>query len=389
MRSRKYWWVAIASTFAVLMLDVSAATNRPSLKERLGVGGRAKKAEQIQACVRSGAWLAYLKDDDGKLAPVRDTQNTESDEDWLGLRFSDYEGPRIRLGVLTVINRSPRTEDSEWSRDIAVPVAGIEDLLLAALYNTKRFDIIARKRKDEVLKEQTSKEVIEPSPQAVMNAGKLLAVQYLVYGTVNEWIPERGRKGLRGLGPFGGSKKEAEVAITFKLADVGTGQILFTSAERAKLGEWGIDLSSQTGMGGGTEANTPVSYAVRACVNKAAYKIADYLKSKKWAGAVVDIKGPDVYVNAGAQQGMTPETMLSVFAIKGTVKDPRTGQIYGDDLRGIGTLKVMTLQNGFSIARVVDGCKGLKKGDRVELATPPEVPVAAPECTQMLGTLDL
>lgn len=384
MRNR--CWTMLLPLAAVLAGCTLAASVGPS------AGARAAKPNRKQVvldCVQSGAWLAYFKDDDGELAPVRDTQNTESDEDWLGLRFTDYEGPRIRLGVLNIINKAPRSEIDEWNREVQVPVAGIEDLLLASLYNTKRFDIVERKRKDDILKEQTSKDVIEPSPQTVMNAGKVLAVQYLVFGTVNEWTPERGRKGLRALGPFGGSKKEAEVAVTFKLADVSTGQILFTSAERAKLGEWGIDLGSPQGPGGGTEVNTPVSYAVRACVNKAAYKIANYLRNSKWAGAVVDIKGPDIYVNAGSQQGMSQGTLLSVFSVKGTIKDPKTGQVYGDDLKGIGSLKVNAVQTGFSIARVEDGCRGLKKGDRVELATPPVRPEPPAACVAMLGNLAL
>jgi hypothetical protein len=206
--------------------------------------------------------------------------------------------------------------------------------------------------------------------------GKVLGAQYLVYGTVNEWNPERAS---RNMGPghvFNAGKKEAEVAITFTLTDVDTGQILFTTMERARMGDGG---------GGATQQNTPVGYAIRACANKAAYKIADFLKSRRWKGSVVEIRKTGIYINAGSQQGMVPLTRLSVQAVEGIIKDRESGTVLGEDLRGIGTLEVVNVQQGFSIAEVVQGCKGLKMGDRVELATEPVPPPTSPECAALAG----
>lgn len=357
---------------------------RPPTLPQLSKSARTLARERNLACVRQRAWLAYFQDDEGQISPVRSTQNIDNDEDWIGLRFTDFDGPRIRLGVLKSIDKS---EERSSKDRIEVPVAGIQEMLTVALYNTKRFDVIEQKRVQEVQEQQTRKDVVEPSPTSIVNIGKVLGAQYLVYVTVNEWNPELASRNTGPGAIFNLGKKDAEVAITFTLTDVSSGQILFTTAERARMGEWSVGVGTPGGGDGVTQQNTPVGYAVRACANKAAYKIADFLKNRKWKGSVVEIKKNVVYINAGSQQGMAPQTMLSAQAVMGLVKDRESGTVLGEDLRGIGTLEVVTVQPGFSIAEIKEGCKGLKVGDRVELATEPVPPEVSRECTALEASL--
>ena len=141
--------------------------------------------------------MAYFRDDRGGLSPVRDTMNTDNDGDWISLKFSEYDGPRIRLGVIKVINKAPEAEVREGDDRIAAPVAGIQEMLTAALYETKRFDVVEEKRIQEVESEQMRKDVQEPSPNSIMNVGRVLGAQYLVYGTVNEWNPNRASSSMK------------------------------------------------------------------------------------------------------------------------------------------------------------------------------------------------
>jgi curli biogenesis system outer membrane secretion channel CsgG len=399
---RHRWWVAALCTVVVAGQGPACCA--------AGISGlfHGKDQDQVNRCVQQRAWMAYFQNEKGGLAPVRDTLNSDHDQDWIGLRFTEYDGPRIRLGVLKVLNKSADSEGQQWAGRNEVPVAGIQEMLTAALYNTRRFDVIEQKRIQEIEAQQTRKDVVEPSPSSIMNLGKVLGAQYLVYGTVNEWNPERGSRsvehpsGGRLLGALGGSlggalggalgavkatKKEAEVAITFTLADVGSGQILYTTVQRARLGEWNVGLGAVLGGSSTNSQKTPVGYAVNACANKAAFEIARFLRNRKWKGSVVEIAKADVFVNAGSQQGMAPQTLLTVQTVERIIKDRETGTVLGEDLRGIGTLEVIAVQPGFSVARVVDGCKGIKPGDRVELATPPVPPAASPECAALDASL--
>jgi curli biogenesis system outer membrane secretion channel CsgG len=395
---RHRWWIAALCTAALAVPGPDSHAG--GLKGMFHRDAKRLDQDQVNRCVKERAWLAYFQNGSGELAPVRDTLNADSDKDWIGLRFTDYDGPRIRLGVLRVINKSADAEERGGSGRIEVPVAGIQEMLTVGLYNTKRFDVIEQKRTKEIEHEQTREDTIEPSPASIINLGKVLAAQYLVYGTVNEWTPQRSARSmgpgslLGHLGPAGAllgsgtvGKKEAEVAITFSLADVATGQILYTTAQRARLGEWNVAWGTPGGGSGATAERTPVSYAINACTNKAAFEIARFLRSRKWKGSVVDIAKADVFVNAGSQQGMTQQTRLSVLTVQRIIMDRESRTVLGEDLRGIGTLEVIAVQPAFSVARVVEGCKGIKPGDRVELATPPAQAPTIPECAAMEASL--
>ncbi len=402
----RYRWFAALCTVA--MLIPGPASRADGLKGLLHRGDRTMDQGQVNQCVQERAWMAYFKDGHGAFAPVRDTLNTDHDGDWLGLRFTDYDGPRIRLGVLAVINKSADAEDRGGSGRIEVPVAGIQEMLTVALYNTKRFDVIEQKRIKEIEHQQTRSDVVEPSPTSIVNIGKVLGAQYLVYGTVNEWTPDRSSQavatgglasGIAGglLGRIPGAttllnnsraaKKEAEVAVTFTLADVATGQILYTTAQRAKLGEWNIAWGGPAGAGRATAQQTPVTYAITACTNKAAFEIARFLRDRKWKGSVVDIAKVDVFINAGSQQGMAPQTILSVQKVDRIIVDRESRTVLGEATHGIGSLEVISVQPTFSVARVHEGCDGIKAGDRVELATPPAPVSTRPECAALEASL--
>jgi curli production assembly/transport component CsgG len=222
MRSRG--WITVWCAAAVLGQAVPSSAR--GVKDILHRGP--KNQEQVRSCVQRRALMAYFQDDKGSMSPVRNTLNTDHDKDWMGLHFTDYDGPRIRLGVLKVINKSAESEERSNSDQIAVPLSGIQEMLTVALYNTKRFDVIEQKRIEEVKAQQTRKDVAEPSPTSIVNIGKVLGAQYLVYGTVNEWNPERSQKSMSPRDllhlNLNGGKKDAEVAITFTLTDVANGQ---------------------------------------------------------------------------------------------------------------------------------------------------------------------
>lgn len=386
-----------------------------------------KKMDQELAknCVKDSAWLAYFTDPDGTLAPVRDTGNSDHDEDWLGLRFTKYEGPRIRLGVLSVVNRTAETEASDGKEHLAVPAAGIQEMLTVALYDTKRFDVIEQKRIEEIKREQTRTDTLslaeslqtntatvnhsapskrtrtaaaELSPPAITSVGRVLGAQFLVYGTVNEWTPDRinrsasGPSGLLSRIPGAGSlvgalgtpklaKNEAEVAITVTLADVATGQVLYTTTQRARVGASHLDLGGGS-AGGESSEKTPVTYAIAASANKAAFEIARFLKDRKWNGAIVAREGAKIYVNSGSQGGMQPGTVLRVKKVIKNVFDEESHTFLGEDTDNLCSITILKVAANFSVAGVVppQDCPEIQTRYRVEVDKKLEPSPPRPEC---------
>lgn len=157
------------------------------------------------------------------------------------------------------------------------------------------------------------------------------------------------------------------MTITFTVADSSSGQVLHQLTERSTASEGGIKLGFGWSGTGGMDANAPISYAVQSCINKAAYRIAMELKDRPWRNSVVKVQNRDVWINAGSDRGMQVGMLLTALAKGEELIDPETGLSLGDQTEAVGIIQITTVQPAYSIATIVEGCDGLKAGDRVEL----------------------
>ena len=82
-------------------------------------------------------------------------------------------------------------------------------------------------------------------------------------------------------------------------------------------------------------------------------------------GSVVRIDGEIVTLNAGETQGMKEGMSLIAISKGEELIDPETGASLGTDDEVIGSLQITTVRENISKAVIVEGCKGLKVGDRL------------------------
>jgi curli biogenesis system outer membrane secretion channel CsgG len=133
---------------------------------------------------------------------------------------------------------------------------GIADLIVDELVNDGSYRIIERKRLDAILAEQnfSNSERADPAAKDVARIGKALGVKYLIVGSITKFGTEdKGTKvdagafggGKFGLGKVGTSKGKATVAITARVIDTSTGEIMASAK--------GDGISSRSGLllGGG------------------------------------------------------------------------------------------------------------------------------------------
>lgn len=320
----------------------------------------------------------------------------------------------------------------------AIPVNGIEDLLGSGLQATNRFRLFERKALESLMAEkglaantmvaqtqvaqaapvsganpaEAQKQLLEMAAKmqaqqqqdalkqaaGAVQAAKLVGAQYLVYASVVEWTPDKSKKsvGGGGVGVGGGglgtlfalagaiSKSEAEVAMNFRIVDAQTGEVKWQLDERATAGKWGFGLGggavggSGGGMvAGGMQEKTPINYAVKACINKAIYRIAETLKNQPWRGAVIK-EGADgkVYVNAGKDAGLQPGMVLTASSVGEELKDPVTGEVLDSETKPAGKVTITDVRDRIAIGTLnADQGVTLKPGDRLEL--PADVATAA------------
>jgi curli biogenesis system outer membrane secretion channel CsgG len=137
---------------------------------------------------------------------------------------------------------------------------GVADLMVDELVNDGSFRIIERKRLDAVLAEQnfSNSDRADPDAKTLAAIGKVLGVKYLVVGSITKFGNEETSKkvdgGAFGLGKFGvgavGKKEgKANVAITARVVDTSTGEIMLSAKGDGTSKRSGLLLGG--GGGGG------------------------------------------------------------------------------------------------------------------------------------------
>jgi hypothetical protein len=345
MRDGKRWGSPAAlALVAALLLALGTAPVEAKL-----FGKKKEKEKAFVPFAPTGAWEAYIHDDEGRDRALLQPVEKNDDRDWMFLRFTDYKGPHSRLAILPVENKSPK-----FFQDVEVPLDQIEDLFSTSLFNTNRFTVIERKRIQSAIAEQNVGSSDRINPETAVKVGRLLGADYLIIVAVNEWTPRKSSIGAVGIG-----QSRAEVALSFRVINAATGELTFSGTERATADSWNFIV-------GGKQA--PITYSLQSCLNKGAYRLATSIKVQPWRGSVADIRGGKVYINAGSNRGIATGMKLTVLSKGEAVIDPETHMPLGGDTEAIGTLTVTTVNETFSIAAISQGCKGLKKGDQVEVA---------------------
>lgn len=159
--------------------------------------------------------------------------------------------------TVAVLNFDYGSVQQWWSGNQDVG-AGVSDMLIDALLEDGSYRLIERKRLDAVLAEQnlSQSDRADPSAKTLAQVGKLLGVKYLIVGSITKFGTEQSRKsiggggfaGKFGVGGVGTSKGKANVAITTRMIDTTTGEILASAKGEGTSKRSGMLLE---GAGGG------------------------------------------------------------------------------------------------------------------------------------------
>ena len=162
--------------------------------------------------------------------------------------------------TVAVLNFEYGTVQKWWSgtQDIG---EGISDMIVDELVNDGSFRVIERKRLDAILAEQnfSNSDRADPSAKTLAQIGKALGVKYLIVGSVTKFGTEQSNKSFGGggygsafgLGQVGTSKGKANVAITARMIDTSTGEILASAKGEGTSKRSGFLLGGAGGGGGG------------------------------------------------------------------------------------------------------------------------------------------
>jgi curli biogenesis system outer membrane secretion channel CsgG len=150
----------------------------------------------------------------------------------------------------------------EGNQDIG---KGIADLVVDSLVEDGTYRVIERKRLDAIMAEQnfSNSDRADPEAAKVAKIGKALGVKYLIVGSITKFgMEDKGMKvggggwggGKFGLGQVGTKKGKATVAITARMVDTSTAEIMASAKGESTSSRTGLLLGgSANHVGGGIE----------------------------------------------------------------------------------------------------------------------------------------
>jgi curli biogenesis system outer membrane secretion channel CsgG len=270
---------------------------------------------------------------------------------------------------------------------------GIADMLVDKLVNDGTYSVIERKALDKILAEQNLSNSDRADPMTAAKIGKVLGLDAIVIGSITQFgrddkktsVAGGGLGGLTGRFGLGGVTKndsKAVVAITARLVNTDTAEIMASATGRGESTRSGANLIGSGGsntalgaggldMGSSNFANSILGEAVRSAVNTTAQQLeakAGTMPTKVVAleGLVADA-APDgtIIINIGSSNGVKVGDHLVVKRVGRKIPDPATGKILRQEETNLGTLTITEVDAGSAVGKF-SGTGTPKVGDTVK-----------------------
>jgi curli biogenesis system outer membrane secretion channel CsgG len=183
------------------------------------------------------------------------------------------QGGASKRAAVAVMDFEYGTIDNWWGQyNIG---KGMADQVVDALVNDGTFRVIERKKLDAVLAEQdfSASDRADPSAAKLTKLGKVLGIRYIIAGSITKFGTEQKQQGgrIKGIG-IGLGKAKTEVALTARLIDTTTGEIMLSAkglGESKKGGGFSFSKSGLGGVGSNTSEfkNSAIGEAQEAACN--------------------------------------------------------------------------------------------------------------------------
>lgn len=247
-----------------------------------------------------------------------------------------------------------------------------QDMFVTELVKSGRFSVIDRERLDALMQEKNLSLGGDIDPSTAVKAGKLLGVEYFLFGNVTEF-GEQENKAKVGWG-FGVdvSKKKFVAALDCRLVNTTTGEIVW--ADTGKKEESNVNVFV-FGTGGGVDDDRMFDKVLRPVVEELAKKVkgldlgtsgGPVAASEVKSGKIAKVEGGTVWINLGSANGINVGDTFAVYELGEPIKDPDSGEVLGQDEKKIGRIRVTAVKGPkYSECTVIDG-SGLSTGNIVK-----------------------
>ncbi|MDO9391636.1 MAG: CsgG/HfaB family protein [bacterium] len=255
--------------------------------------------------------------------------------------------------------------------------SGMADMLTTALVKSGKFMVIERQQLDKIMQEQSLGMSGAVTAQSAAQVGKLLGVELMVTGSVNEFGEKSSKiggsvgssvsKGMFGLNRLGVETKTARVGLDVRLVNTTTGEIVAAEGIAEDESKKGVDVGTdEFSFSNDTHFDeTLAGKATRKAVNKIIEMITGAMEKVAWTGMVLKVN-PDktLMLKPGALGGVKVGDKFTVYSKGEDVIDPETGLSLGSEETKAGTIEIVDAKDQYAKAKIVSG-SGLKEKDLV------------------------
>src|SRR5579872_5894869 len=269
---------------------------------------------------------------------------------------------------------------------------GIVDLLVTGLVKDGTYSVIERKALDKILAEQNFSNSDRADPSSAAKIGKVLGVDAIIIGSITQFGRDDkstavgggalgGVTGRFGIGGIKKSKATAAVAVTARMINTSTAEILASATGRGESTRSGTGLigagGSSAGLGGAgldmrssNFANTILGEATSAAVADTAKQLE--AKASALPTTVIQVDGlvadvsPDgtVVINVGSKDGVHTGDKLDIKRKVREIKDPATGKVIRRVEDSVGSITITEVDQQSAVGKFT-GSGTAKVGDSV------------------------
>lgn len=270
---------------------------------------------------------------------------------------------------------------------------GIVDMLVNDLVKDGSYSVIERKAMDKILAEQNFSNSNRADPASAAKIGKLLGLDAIIVGSITEFGGETKKQGLGGfggnwhgvgLGSVGHSSSKANVAITARIINVDTAEIMGVADGKGQSSRASTNLlgggAGGGGFGGGAADFSTTGFQ-QTIIGEATKNAVDQLSTNLVAdapkvgvrtitveGLVAAVEGDQIILNVGAKAGIKVGDQFEVSRLTKEIKDPATGAVIRRLANTLGVVKATDVDDSSAICTAVSG-SGFKTGDKVKTVT--------------------
>jgi len=239
----------------------------------------------------------------------------------------------------------------------------LTEMLTTTLTATGRFVVLERQQMQAITTEQDLAAAGRVNKETGASQGRIIGAQAMITGDITGYSYTQQSVGANALNVIkglkvGASRVSAAVIVDLRMIDATTGEVLASAKGNGSASSTGVaaDLTKDDQQISSSGAwSTPLGQASRAAITEVVEQLVAGLPEPRWSAKIVDVRDGVVYLNAGADGGVSPGLVLEVYEVQPALIDPDTGKNLGAPDKLLGEVQVDSVKTGFSTARILSG----------------------------------